>query len=980
MTGSEARGRSTSERPTGTVTFLFSDIEGSTARWDRDRTAMQQAVRVHDQLMRTAIESVGGHVFKTIGDAFCAAFVTPEAAVTAAVAAQQALENADFAAVGGLRVRMAINTGTADERDGDYFGPTVNRVARLLALGHGGQVLLSGIAGSLVGENLPPDATLAKLGEFALKDLDRAEQVFQLVAPGLRREFPPLRSRLRENLWVVPSALRTHYFTGREELLASLNQRLADRRRASLSGLGGVGKTQLALEYATRHRYEYDDGVFWVNAETLGSLTNSFAQITSVLNLTPATSNDQEQMFRAALEWFAAHDRWLIIFDNVESADDVRRFVPDTKEGHLLITSRESVFQELGVARGLEVRDLAADEAVQFLHKRTGRESGENAEEDLFGHRAGGGAWQPSARPRASCGLHHRNRRHIHRVFERLPQAAHAVAGKSTSCPVTRQRGRHVGGELRGDREASPASAGVLRLSALVAPDTIPFELFLKGAQRLGGPIAAAIPDEDDILSMRELLRPLSHYSLVRTDEAVQTFSLHRLVQEIVRAALGDDGCRAYAANAIELLNAAFPEVAFAVWPQCDRLIPHVAAIAKWIDEYEIRLEAAGRLLTVAGRFLFDRGRYGEAEPIIARALSIRERLLGTDHPDFAATLNVMAAVNLLQGRHAKAQSCHERALAIRERVLGPDHEDVAASLNNLANVHFHCGRYAQAAPLYKRALEIFERADGPQYPGLANALNNLAETNNEMGRYAEALPLHERALALRERSLGPDHPHVALSLRNLGKSYWAQGKYEEASKFHERALEIRERALGPNHSDVAESLRNVALARMQQGRTAEALTLYERALAIQERCFGPNHPDYAESLADIADVQREEGRSAEAEQLYGRALTMLQSAYGDHHPAVARVLHALADVAAMQGKADAAEALFRRGLNAVEGACGPDHPGLADLLIGLATLLEHQGRAAEATSFLERALVIDERVFAPDHPELIALRNRVNR
>jgi hypothetical protein len=156
---------------------------------------MQSALRLHDRLMREALTANGGHVFKTMGDAFCAAFATPESAAAAALDAQRALGAADFSAVAGLRVRMAINTGTADERDGDYFGPALNRVARLLALGHGGQVLLSRMAADLVRENPPPQATLADLGEHVLKDIEGIERVYQLVAPELPRDFPALRSQ-----------------------------------------------------------------------------------------------------------------------------------------------------------------------------------------------------------------------------------------------------------------------------------------------------------------------------------------------------------------------------------------------------------------------------------------------------------------------------------------------------------------------------------------------------------------------------------------------------------------------------------------------------------------------------------------------------------------------------------------------------------------------------------------------------------------
>src|SRR5580704_4442200 len=168
--------------PTGTVTFLFSDIEGSTSRWEQNREEMASALARHDALLRAAIERHGGYIFKTIGDAFCATFATAPQAIGAALDAQRALLAEDFSKVGGLRVRMALHTGHAEERDGDYFGPTVNRVARLLAIGHGGQVLVSGVCTALLLGALPPPSSLRDLGAHRLKDLAHPENVHQLMA------------------------------------------------------------------------------------------------------------------------------------------------------------------------------------------------------------------------------------------------------------------------------------------------------------------------------------------------------------------------------------------------------------------------------------------------------------------------------------------------------------------------------------------------------------------------------------------------------------------------------------------------------------------------------------------------------------------------------------------------------------------------------------------------------------------------------
>jgi class 3 adenylate cyclase len=188
--------------PTGTVTFLFTDIEGSTRLWERNASAMHSALSRHDGILRSAIEERDGHVFKTVGDAFCAAFSSVPEALGAAISAQRALHDEEWEEGAMIRVRMALHTGAVDEQGGDYFGPALNRVARLLSAGHGGQTLLSLATQELVRDALPVDARLEDLGERRLKDLFRPERVFQITTPDLPSEFPPLRTleSLRNNL------------------------------------------------------------------------------------------------------------------------------------------------------------------------------------------------------------------------------------------------------------------------------------------------------------------------------------------------------------------------------------------------------------------------------------------------------------------------------------------------------------------------------------------------------------------------------------------------------------------------------------------------------------------------------------------------------------------------------------------------------------------------------------------------------------
>src|SRR5918993_4751207 len=180
--------------PTGTVTFLFTDIEGSTRLWERNPEPMQQALARHDQIFRDAIEEHGGYVFKTVGDAFCATFPTAPDALEAALDTQRRLLSSEWEENGPLRVRMALHTGAAEERDGDYFGPPLNRVARLLSAAYGGQVLLSLTTQELVRDRLPTDVELQDLGKHRLKDLGRPEHIFQLATSGLNADFPPLHT------------------------------------------------------------------------------------------------------------------------------------------------------------------------------------------------------------------------------------------------------------------------------------------------------------------------------------------------------------------------------------------------------------------------------------------------------------------------------------------------------------------------------------------------------------------------------------------------------------------------------------------------------------------------------------------------------------------------------------------------------------------------------------------------------------------
>lgn len=340
-----------SSRPSGTVTFLFTDIEGSTRMWEEHRAAMPVALEQHDQIVRTAIEEAGGYIFTTAGDAFSAAFGDPSDAVAAAVAAQQAIQAADWGELGAVRVRMALHSGVAHERDGDYFGPALNRAARILSAGHGDQILLSLGTEELIGGSLE-GIGVKDLGEHMLKDLGRPERIYQVTHPDLPEEFPDLLS-----LDAFPNNLPIQLtsFVGREIELNEVVKRLHDNRLLTLTGVGGSGKTRLSLQAAAESASDYPNGIWLVELASIGDAELVATAIGDVLGLTRSQGGSgNSQLGTGASDILdqvtnhLAHRTSLLVLDNCEhlitaTARVVQHLLQHCPNLSVIATSREGL-------------------------------------------------------------------------------------------------------------------------------------------------------------------------------------------------------------------------------------------------------------------------------------------------------------------------------------------------------------------------------------------------------------------------------------------------------------------------------------------------------------------------------------------------------------------------------------------------------------------------------------------------------------
>lgn len=319
------------------------------------------------------------------------------------------------------------------------------------------------------------------------------------------------------------------------------------------------------------------------------------------------------------------------------------------------------------------------------------------------------------------------------------------------------------------------------------------------------------------------------------------------------------------------------------------------------------------RLMHTIGQVYNELGLFEQGRPLLEQALTIRERELGSDDPEVAATLDDLANLHRVRGSLPVAESLMLRSLEINERVLGTDDPAVAANLGGLGGIYMAQGRYAEAVPMFQRSVEINERTHEVPDADFAAALFNLGTIYLVQGRLADAEPLLQRALTIREEVLEPGHPDLGASFNNLGALYWRQENFARALTVFQRALEMFERALGPEHPNTANALNNLGETRWALGRYDAAESLLVRTLSLKERILDPDNPSIANTVNALANVRRDQGRSAEAESLYRRALTMRERLLGPTAPPVAETLDDYAKLLHATGRRDEAQRLETR-------------------------------------------------------------------
>jgi serine/threonine protein kinase/tetratricopeptide (TPR) repeat protein len=751
-------------------------------------------------------------------------------------------------------------------------------------------------------------------------------------------------------IFQVPLA-RNPNFSGREALLASVGSRLASGRLlavVALEGMGGVGKSQTALEYVYRSASRYQL-VAWIRAEQPETLAADYCAIGAPLGL-PETP-EQQHRIEAVRSWLERNDGWLLVFDNARDPAALRAFLPRSHAGHVLVTSRHTSWR--GLATSVEVGVLEPDEAAAFLCTRSGDDDASAARalcEELGGLPLAleeAAAYMESTGRTIASYLAHL-RRHRRRLLLGEPAAGTASGALGTAWELSF---RQV------EREA-PRAAELLALTGFLAPDDVPLELFRAGADPLPSPLAE---DVRDAFAFDAAIAALRRYSLVRVEG--DHFSIHRLIQLAARERLPQAERARWSGLALRMLEAAYPRatLAGAFRPASGRLLPHalsVLAHARGVADCDA---ISARLLRRTGIYRSARGDHDQAARDLEIALALFEQAAQPDEQQIAGVLWELAMVLYVVGEVQTARAHVERCVGLIEGRDGASALAIAAPLITRSWVERTLGQPAASLATAQRALAITETALGRDHVLNSMSLVMVARGLWHANRLAEARAAAERAIALLAQE--DIHPMSSGTLYHLGRVLLDLGDPRRAGACAERGLEISERAYGPNHPFVSANSAILGAARLELGELESARECLERAWTSGHRICRHPHEEFAIARSNLGRLLLRSGELAAAREALTQALAGAAQVCGDATCTEIAAHEALGEFELAVGDLDAARQHAEKAAAASEKRFGADHPARLRGLSLLARIHERAGESEAARARLEEAERVRQRL-----------------
>ena len=804
---------------------------------------------------------------------------------------------------------------------------------------------------------------ITESAEAAKRLLENVDTGFRprisLGFPGLRASFPgelPFNNLPNRNI----------YFTGRENVLDTIESSFIQNNGVfSISGLGGIGKTQIAIEYAYRYSGLYNS-IWLINAETDDSLFSDllkFAEIKCGLEAATATPDIVIETVR---RWTAHNRDWLFIFDNAEEYSTLKKYLPQNNagQGKVIITSRNEFWDKTG-SKALEVNIFSEAEAVQFLRNRTQIKN------------------------------HDETAKVLNNVLGALPLALEHGAAYISENDITFKKYIELFDKYKTElleqglskNEISVAATWqvsinkinieaarqLLYMCSYYASENINLDTLILSNEYLVEPLGAVVADE---LEINNIVKELRRYSLVSMSN--RNLSIHRLLQESVMHNIGP---------VTEYLECCFTHINKLMNGNNYRtkegrdtarlLLPHAFAVFNYIESSGVQQDETHNLCSKIAYGLSEFALYTESIKFYHKAISIREKVLGKEHPKTAATYNNIASVYSRQGDYPKALEWHQKAFAIHKKVLDKDHPDIATTYNNIAVVYDRQGDYPKALEWYKKALAIREKVLGKEHPDTATTYNSIAVVYSRQGDYPKALEWYKKALAISEKVLWKEHPDTATTYNNIAFVYSSQGDYSKALECYQKALVIREKVLGKEHPDTATTYNNTAYMYSSQGDYPKALEWYQKALTICEKVLGKEHPDTATTYNNIAFVYSSQGDHPKALEWYQKSLAISEKVLGKEHPCIATTYNNIAGVFDNQGDYPKALEWYQKAL-AISERCLARSIHTATTYNNIACIYDSQRDYPKALEWYQKALTIFECKLGSEHPNTKIVRKNI--
>jgi tetratricopeptide (TPR) repeat protein len=723
-----------------------------------------------------------------------------------------------------------------------------------------------------------------------------------------------------------------------------------------------------------------------VHASTAYRMDQSYKDIARKLCLN-GWDDPNVNTFQLVSEWLSddAHGPWLLVLDN---ADDVEVFfsaklnpssigskqtaplinyLPRSSNGSTIITTRDKRVGERLANRekAIMVLPMAGPEATRLLWSRVTQENGLDKAKsskllEVLGH-------LPLAITQAAAYISE-NSITIEEYLETICAEDSGIQDLlNEGLPDHRRDFESQNSVIRTwkvsfdqIRKQNPRAAEILSLMSVLDRQGIPKTLLRKDGER-GTEFTTA-------------LGILQAFSLVAAEKGGTSFEIHRLVQISTQTWLELQSETAkWQEEALEILTAAFPSGDYETWVKCEELSPHVQVVARYTFISDRNVLWRAELLHNMSSYDAARGRYDVAYERGLEALSIREKVLGSEHPRTLMSMNNLASVLNNQGKYVAAEEMLRQELELNEKARGSEHPRTLTSMNKLAMVLDNQGKHEAAEEVLRQALELSKKVLGPEHPKTLTSMNNLALVLSDQGKYGAAEEMHRRTLELSEKVLGPEHPETLTSMNNLASVLSDQRKYVAAEEMHRRTLELSEKVLGPEHPKTLAIMNNLAFTLGNQGKYEAAEEIYRRKLKLSETVLGPEHPDTLRSMYSLAKVLRDRGKYEAAEEMLRQELELNEKVWGPEHPSTLTSMNNLAMVLSDQGKYDAAEEIYRRTLEPKVKVLGPEHPSTLTSMNNLAEVLGNQGKYEAAEEMYRRTLELRVKVLGPEHPHTLA-------